>query len=61
MVRLLRRETMIPVPKSVAQLFIPRRLWRVEIEGPDRADVLLETRDEADAWARYRDESGDGR
>jgi len=60
-VRLLRRETMILVPKSVAQMFIPRRRWRVEVQEPTRAYVLLETSAEADAWQAYRRESGDER
>jgi hypothetical protein len=60
-VRLLRRETMILVPKSVAQMFIPRRRWRVEVQEPTKAHVLLETSAEADAWQAYRRESGDER
>jgi hypothetical protein len=60
-VRLLRRETMIPVPKSVAQMFIPRRRWRIEVQEPTKTHVLLETRAETDAWEAYRRESGDDR
>jgi hypothetical protein len=51
---------MIPVPRSVAQMFIPRRRWRVEVQEPTKTHVLLETGAEADAWEAYR-ESGDER
>ena len=60
-VRLLRRETMIPVPPSAAHMFIPRRRWRVVVQEPTNAHVLLETSAEADAWAAYLRESGDER
>ena len=60
-VRLLRRESMIPVPRSVAQMFIPRRRWRVVVQEPTKTHVLLETSAEADAWEAYRRESGDER
>ena len=60
-VRLLRRETRIPVPASIGNVFVPRRRWRVVVQGPTKAQVLLDTRAEADAWATYWQESHDER
>jgi hypothetical protein len=60
-VRLLRRESMIPVPRSVSQMFIPRRLWRVEASGSAGVSVVVQTNDEATAWSTYPRESGDER
>jgi hypothetical protein len=60
-VRLLRGETRLPVPASIANVFIPRKRWRVVVEEPTKAHVLLETRAEADAWSTYWRESHDER
>ena len=58
-VRLVRGQTVVPVPRSSANLLIPRRRWRVEVNGPNGVEVVLETRPEAEAWSHYRERSGD--
>lgn len=60
-VRLLRAETRLPVQASLANVFIPRRRWRVVVQESTKVHVLLETREEVDAWETYRRESRDER
>jgi hypothetical protein len=59
-VALRRRQTLL-VARGPAQMLIPRRRWQVIRTDAGGEEVLVDTKDEATAWSRYRTESGDHR
>jgi len=56
-----RRQTLLPASRGPAQMLFPRRRWQVVRSTAGGEEILLDTKDEAAAWSRYRSESGDQR